>query len=1416
MITINTNALIAGKSVDLTAQNNIDGSSEAITNVNPTGADINNLTNKIVELLVNNFLWGKLNGVINVDSLKTSFQNALGELNAVNIAKDIFYDRGFGSITNRVNNITNSAQGSLNSFNLYKAGSLLTDAKNYFTSTIMDTLEVGSAFVDILPSLYGDATAVSSFDLKQANANIYINSGARILSKDFLNINAENNEITGGIYSGAESIISNNIFGNTNAKSYTTVNSSANINIVDTSLLESSIISMSSDSDITKTGYVNTTSRGTAFDVASGNLNKDFSLNFFDSSVRSVLGTPSFTWLKDVPIIGGILNVIIGWTTETITETINIANSCSSVLGTVTKTAGINDTFNLIRYQDNAVTSIVSNQNSSAVLNGNINILGASERILTVNADGSINPASNLTPTITDKITVENTLNSSKLNISAPHGTISGTAKIKDIYYYAPVTIVNNSAKDLVINDFNMLSKGTSTRNISAQTNNLTFNVLAAETKFGDNKLNISNPFSNLTFTGQVGSPDTNFIINTRGNITGTGSTLIAKNIDLNSTIGNINNLNMYLTNHGQVNAQSGGLINIGISGINYLPATFGDYYDEQIINFNNLTAGTSLDLNINGSVAKNYLVNSQQGFIINSQTASSGLLSLNNLSAGNNINITSTKNALNVNSLISTAGNASIMSSYGSVVDTNGDLRNIKANNIGIQSTDGFIDLDIDSSGTVSIDALGLVDVTETSGNLIASLIKSGANIKVLSDGNINATSILGNDVELESTNGNIIANMNSNGTVSLDSLGLIDVTETSGNLIASLIKSQANIKVLSDGNINATSILGNDVELKSTNGNIIANMNSNGTVSLDSLGLIDVTETSGNLIASLIKSGANIKVLSDGNINATSILGNDVELKSTNGAITANMNSNGKIYGEAQNAIDIEEVSGNMNVDYVESKTSNVRLIADNSILDFNNNETANILGHDITLISNNADIGEVANYLDLKSTGKISANAQNNIYLRETNNNMNVNLIEANTGNVGLIAYNSILNARDDNANNIIGNNLTLKTLNGSIGSELKSLNIKATGMIKMNSSGSVYFKNNDGDLNLDELVSDHGSIGIHVTDGNAFIRHISAPDKIDIIVSGDTLNIETIDPTELSLKVSSENGNIKVVDGFISEKATLIADNILAKFTDTDLANPLKFTITGNDGIMANNVDLNVKTSIFQSDIFNSNKSTIASTTDSLDMKWVNVGKTMNIDSPSRSILVYNNNDYLSGSKIQLYSPNKPFSLSAYPDSLVQTNAFITNYGNSQILNHVDSENSVVKAGYKNTTKIQYLVEEELNPPDMATMAKNQRNNIRWDINTIGTIKLNNTENTNVKINTISSGGASILFEKDLPIGEELQISLLYNGLDINAKAKVVRKTFDKETGKYDFGLMFTEIDNSIAKLIPYACMSANAL
>lgn len=112
--------------------------------------------------------------------------------------------------------------------------------------------------------------------------------------------------------------------------------------------------------------------------------------------------------------------------------------------------------------------------------------------------------------------------------------------------------------------------------------------------------------------------------------------------------------------------------------------------------------------------------------------------------------------------------------------------------------------------------------------------------------------------------------------------------------------------------------------------------------------------------------------------------------------------------------------------------------------------------------------------------------------------------------------------------------------------------------------------------------------------------------------------------------------------------------------------------------------------------------------------------------------------------------------------------------------------------------------------------MRSQIQNKRDSIRHTIDANATMNLADIGKLDAQMIDISSGGASISMNQDVPVGQEMDMSLNYNGLEIKAKVKVVNKIFDKKTGNYKLGLKFIDIDEETAKMIPYACMSANSL
>ncbi|HBG49909.1 MAG TPA: hypothetical protein DDW90_10510, partial [Cyanobacteria bacterium UBA9971] len=336
---------------------------------------------------------------------------------------------------------------------------------------------------------------------------------------------------------------------------------------------------------------------------------------------------------------------------------------------------------------------------------------------------------------------------------------------------------------------------------------------------------------------------------------------------------------------------------------------------------------------------------------------------------------------------------------------------------------------------------------------------------------------------------------------------------------------------------------------------------------------------------------------------------------------------------------------------------------------------------------------------------------------------------------------------------------------------------------------------------------------GSIKLTTAAGDVIINHISAADLITIIANGNKIDIETIDPKKIDLNVLNAGGLIDINKALVAEEVKLIADNIKGTFVDTDSKNPLSFYMMGTNDSNVDTTDINVNAGNFEIEKFASNNAKIFSHGDNLNWKQVKVGSRFDINTPKRSILIKNKLGLLEDNKdIQIYAPDG-FYLTA-DASKVETNAKVLDADRNQSVNPTitNSSNTGNENNNENMSKTQEDVEENLNPTDMRDQSQNIRDSLRYNINADGVINIPSLGDVNIKVTDISSGGAGISIDKDIPIGEEINLTFNFNGLEINTKSKVVSKEYDESTGTYKLGLKFTDITPEIAEQIPYACMS----
>jgi len=553
--------------------------------------------------------------------------------------------------------------------------------------------------------------------------------------------------------------------------------------------------------------------------------------------------------------------------------------------------------------------------------------------------------------------------------------------------------------------------------------------------------------------------------------------------------------------------------------------------------------------------------------------------------------------------------------------------------------------------------------------------------------------------------------------------------------------------------------------------------------------------------------------------NYNADSVVkSNYIQLDSSK-AINVNTDSTTSVYATANDDISLNEVLGDMNVNLVQSANGNVAISSAGSILDFNNNPAIDVKGNKITLISKNGQIGSAGNDFDVDSNGIIQAQAKNNIYLREVNGDMNIYDVKSTSGNVKLASDDSILNGRNDQNANITAYDIDLISEHGSIGDSSKKLHVNASNKLNMNADSGIYLTDSLGDLISDEIITKKGSIDLYMSNGNAKIKHISAPENIGIKVEGDYINIETIDPKKLTLTVNKNGGSINIDNGFVSDEIQLIADNINGTFTDTTLSNALTLSLTGNDGNMADNVNLNIDTSDFKVSKYDASSSTIKSKTDILNWEQVRVGSKMEITTPKRTMVAHNILGYLDETKdVEIYESTW-FNLFANLDK-VTTDAYVINANRDQKVNLLTNINRIsdtaIRTDNDSSTHAQENISEALSPLDMRTQISNKRNTIRYKVNNNAIAYVKDMDKVDIQVIDISSGGAGISTSNDIPLGQEISLNLNFKGLKVNAKTKIVSKRFDEKTGKYNIGLKFTEIDEETARNIPYECMKISSL
>ncbi|GAM68906.1 hypothetical protein JCM19236_2903 [Vibrio sp. JCM 19236] len=168
---------------------------------------------------------------------------------------------------------------------------------------------------------------------------------------------------------------------------------------------------------------------------------------------------------------------------------------------------------------------------------------------------------------------------------------------------------------------------------------------------------------------------------------------------------------------------------------------------------------------------------------------------------------------------------------------------------------------------------------------------------------------------------------------------------------------------------------------------------------------------------------SGDNVRIkskqdLTDGTGNGASVsAGSTLILEAGSGAIGSESNrfnidlaADATLTARAESDIFITEINSDINIATIFSSGGTVDLLAVNgSIVDSFDHDYENIRAVDVVLTANSGGIGAIGNLLDINLTGGLlTANAQNDIRVNETEGNLDVDHVESAQGDVELAAH------------------------------------------------------------------------------------------------------------------------------------------------------------------------------------------------------------------------------------------------------------------------------------------------------------------------------------------------------------------------------------------------------------------------
>lgn len=243
----------------------------------------------------------------------------------------------------------------------------------------------------------------------------------------------------------------------------------------------------------------------------------------------------------------------------------------------------------------------------------------------------------------------------------------------------------------------------------------------------------------------------------------------------------------------------------------------------------------------------------------------------------------------------------------------------------------------------------------------------------------------------------------------------------------------------------------------------------------------------------------------------------------------IVANTNllGSGHLDVDTNGTITLTETNGDLRVGIIRSTAADVDLSSQAAIVDAFDDSDSNILGRNITLTAG-TDIGSAGNYLDIDSSspsdGVLNATADQDIFIAETDGDLNVDLVQSDNGNAALATGNgNILDANGDDTANVRAVSIDLMAVGGGIGAVGDDLRVDSSaatnGLLNATAGQGIYLAETAGVMNVGQIDSTDSNVRLTVPDttgsGENLVlggsNTIHAAGNVDLLV-GDDIRID----------------------------------------------------------------------------------------------------------------------------------------------------------------------------------------------------------------------------------------------------------------------------------------------------------------